>query len=614
RFNRFANDPDWHIDYNEEPPSIIAPDEYYISYLYNRSMNMPVKINTGGWTLKSLKTKIITNNWAPYNSVGLNYASDYDYDAHTDNPALNKPWNGFLSLRKTQYTILDNNKPNDPAGGILHITNNQSHYEDPNRNLGYREYDVAPGEHQDNRDGNYSLTYNDDNTVDIMLPFYTRAKQLIISTGYTGNNPYVAYRRRAKVEISAEIENTDGTTKTLADTTDIFQMRRVVNPKGVYRKHDSMEPFHVRLMVLPQERSQIFVPLLSMGTWKAEVIQGSGFVTVDGKQTTSGSSGSEIDFMIRFTSTCRESESRCAVIRVEYNHGTCQHLIFVRQGYAPIEMVSGGVKWHTFNLLTKDSEVTSPCDEGSLFRFGNVEQPIAASNQKNSRHPWIDITANDFQSDKDVDFSIVGSTATSKWSGIKYDAYTTAKPKWIDSLQLQSGRIARYEDYHKLFSSGDIEYNYGVLYGDDATETTTSVDDVYGYRSGNATTTKGRGMRGCFVYNSKTGNNLFFPIGATGYGRRKDIDGGGWTGTPEKKCVHRYAGRTDFYPTPGLAERPLFYDLFMRPGAIYWFEKQATQVGANTKVICLDINYFTFDFNSIELGSSYDAAFIRCVE
>lgn len=615
RFNRFANDPDWHIEYYEEPPSVIVPDEYYISYLYNKSMDMPVKINTGGWKLKSLKTKIITNNWAPFNAAGLDYASQYDYDANPGNPALNKPWNGFLSLRKTQYTVLDNNKGNDPAGGILHITDNQSYYENPNRNSGYREYDISPGVHTDNDDGSYSLTYNDDKTVDIMLPFYTRAKQLIISTGYTGNNPYIAYRRRARVAVTAEIEDEEtGMVKELSDTSDIFQERRVVNPKGVYRKHNSTKPFHAKLKVLSNEWSQTFVPLVSMGTWKAEVVIGDGFVTVNGKKNTSGTSGSEIDFMIGFKGICSESESRCAVIDVEYNYGTCHHLIFVRQGYAPIEMVSGGVKWHTFNLLTKDSEVASPCDEGSLFRFGNVNQPIAASNQKNSRHPWIYVGESDFLSDANVRFSIAGSSDSLKWDSIWHDTYDKFRPTWTDSLQLQGGgRIARSDDFNSLFHSRDIEYGYGVLYDDDASETATSVDDVYGYRSGDAATTERHGMRGCFVYNTTTGRNLFFPIGAAGYGRRKDLDGGGWMGGTEQVCVLRYAGRPVFYPEPGLAERPLFYDLFMRQGAIYWFEKQETINGSPSTN--LDINYFSLDFEPLgDLFDRYDAAFIRCVD
>lgn len=612
-FNKFANDADWHIDYEIIPPSLAVPDEYYISYLYNRTMNLPITIHTGGGKLKSLSARILTNNWAPYNS-DLNYASQYDYEAYPDRIDLNKPWNGFLSLRKTKYKILDNAKEDNPEGGIHKISDNKSYYEDPSRPLGEREYKVKAGTNIDAEDGDYSLIYNDsDQTVDIQIPFYTREKQLIINTGYTGNNPYVAYRRHATVEITAEVESPtgDGSTELLKDTCNIFQGRRIVNPKGIYRSHDKTTPFHVNLKVLPKEDATSFMPLTSYGPWRATVVSEDGdFVTLDGGKEVSGTSGSQIDFTVGFSSTCRANESRCAVIRVEYNYYSCHHLIFVRQGHAPIRMISNGVKWHTFNLLTKDNEVASPCDEGSLFRYGNLEQPIAASNQKNKRSPWIHVEPTDFSSDINMDFELAGG-GTSKWDSIKYDSYDAAQPHWMETLDLSGARIARYEDYHLMFNDSAIEFNYGVLYGDEATETATLMEDVYGYRSGDSITTAGRGMRGCFVYNSETGKNLFFPIGASGYGRRRGVDGD-WSGsfTKNAKCVHRYASRTTFYPEPGLGDRPLFYDLFMRPGALYWLERK------NNGQTNLDINYFTFDFNVMDLSGSgdSDACFIRCVE
>ena len=47
KFRNFANDADWHIDYDEPEPSIQVPEPYYISYLYNHKMMLPVKVNTG---------------------------------------------------------------------------------------------------------------------------------------------------------------------------------------------------------------------------------------------------------------------------------------------------------------------------------------------------------------------------------------------------------------------------------------------------------------------------------------------------------------------------------------------------------------------------------------
>ena len=44
KFKGYANDADWHIEYEEPEPGIEVPNPYYISYLYNRTMNLPVKL------------------------------------------------------------------------------------------------------------------------------------------------------------------------------------------------------------------------------------------------------------------------------------------------------------------------------------------------------------------------------------------------------------------------------------------------------------------------------------------------------------------------------------------------------------------------------------------
>ena len=43
KFKNFANDADWHIEYAEPEPGIEVPNPYYISYLYNRTMDLPIK-------------------------------------------------------------------------------------------------------------------------------------------------------------------------------------------------------------------------------------------------------------------------------------------------------------------------------------------------------------------------------------------------------------------------------------------------------------------------------------------------------------------------------------------------------------------------------------------
>ena len=137
---------------------------------------------------------------------------------------------------------------------------------------------------------------------------------------------------------------------------------------------------------------------------------------------------------------------------------------------------------------------------------------------------------------------------------------------------------------------------------------------------------KGIALRGCFVYNEQTGKNLFFPIGASGYGHRKDSRGE--LAENQYKGILRYASsrNTYFKPTDvsdaypnGVNDCPLFYDIYMRPGAIYWYDKTGENKvnGTTENSVGWDFNYFTFDFypmGSWGTSGGKDACFVRCVE
>ncbi|MBQ7823581.1 MAG: DUF4906 domain-containing protein, partial [Bacteroidaceae bacterium] len=627
KFNRFANDADWHIEYEEEIPGIQVPEPYYISYLYNHEMEMPVKINMGSYNkIKRFRADIDTNAWAPHDAPLLDYYRKMDPETPEGqaNKAPLNVWNGFLSLRKTKTMVIP-----FPADGDVANANqeNKAYYELHNR--GNRVYyengslidpnSTEDGEFTMKRDGNI-CTFN--------VPMYTRAKQLIIKTGYTGNNPYVAYRRRAVVKFTAVLENENGDTLKVTENADIMQVRRVVNPKGVWRKHDNNKAFHVVLKHLPRESATDFQTFTSEGKWRAYVIRGDkGFVTLDGRDTIKGSTGTPVDFNINFQGFTPANSSRCAIIRVDYHNYTCNHLIFVRQGDAPMQLVADGAKWHARNMRTATEEASCPVEEGSMFRFGNWEQPIDAVNNVNDKPLWINVAESDFKDHASTYFKIAGTTDSVQWSSIKTsNSNGSFSNPTINGKEI---RVASYDDYNLLWLSDDIEQGYGVMYGNDATETLSNINEVYGHRydkHGDATHAgAGYGMRGVFVYNkSETapygGRNLFFPIGASGYGRRRDSEAKG-------TAVLRYGGRTapiSESAADKLKDRPIFYDLYMRPGAIYWLNKRVDN-SREKDAIAWDFNYFSFDFNMISVSNVFtkavtggypysDACFIRCVE
>lgn len=622
KFKNFANEADWHIEYEEPEPGVMTPEPYYISYLYKHSMMYPIKVNTGGRKIEYIKAEILENNWAPYNA-----SSDIYFTGAPNGVAA--PWNGFLSLHKTTETVLYENI----------IGSNEQYYNTvPKR--GEREYKdfVLPGgitskeftTENSEPDDKYRVEKHptEANTYNIYIPMYTRAKQMISTTGYTGNNPYVAYQRKARVKITTKLEGLD---KIFENEVPIYQVRRVVNPKGIYRSLKNNKSFHVVLKRLPGEDQQMFKTFQSEGPWKAYVVKetnGKGItLSVTDPNTTElkndpeygkaiyGKTGSVIDFNVNFEqSSDNPSENRYAIIRVEYHNYTCQHLIFVRQGDKPDDLVTNGVKWYAMNMKTTSELASNPLDEGSLFKFGKWNHPIDALSNKNPREPWIKVTPEDFKIYPEDGFTNAATGDKMVWTDIIHSNTTDG----FGNPQMANARVATGADFWELRKYSYIEQGYGVLYGDDATETADDIVEAYGYDYKH--NKSGRGMRGCFAYNRETGKNLFFPIGASGYGHRKQSYTPTW-GDPETlNGVLRYAaGRTQLYPSP--VERPLFYDLYKQPGGIYWLNAEIPQnYFTPTDGVSLgwDINYFSFDFDFISKGNlirsgGSDACFVRCV-
>ena len=622
KFKNFANEADWHIEYEEPEPGVMTPEPYYISYLYNHSMMYPIKVNTGGRKIEYIKAEILENNWAPYN------ASSEIYYTGAPN-GVTAPWNGFLSLHKTTKTVLYENI----------IGSNEQYYNTvPKR--GEREYkDFVLPEGITSKEFTTENSEQDDkyrvekhpteaNTYNIYIPMYTRAKQMISTTGYTGNNPYVAYHRKARVKITTKLE---GLNEVFTNEVPIYQVRRVVNPKGIYRSLKNNKSFHVVLKRLPRENDQMFKTFQSEGQWKAYVVKetnGKGItLSVTDPMTTElkddpeygkaiyGKTGSVIDFNVNFEqSSDNLSENRYAIIRVEYHNYTCQHLIFVRQGDNPDDLVTNGVKWYAMNMKTTSELASNPLDEGSLFKFGNWSHPIDALSNKNPFEPWINVKPEDFKVYPEDGLTNAATGDKMEWTDIVQNNTTNG----FGNPQMENARVATGEDFWELRKYSYIEQGYGVLYGDDATETADDIVEAYGYDY--VHNKSGRGMRGCFAYNRETGKNLFFPIGASGYGHRKQSYTATW-GDPETvNGVLRYsAGRTQLYPDP--VERPLFYDLYKRPGGIYWLNAEIPQnqfTPTDGVSLGWDINYFSFDFNFISKGNlirsgGSDACFVRCV-
>lgn len=711
-FNGWANNVDFHIDYKEEVPGPEMPNPYYISYLYNQDMYYPYKVNAGSdWELEWVEAEIIENHWYPTDAISGNYevaAQNTPHVYYSDNDVVKKElgydaanknddgqeWNGFLSLRKTGDLVVTGTDVSY-AGG-----DNKKYYFDHRRYI--RKYNIA--EHITAYDKEESIVDNiwtcpdashqklqqedkylvkkihdpDNNKNDVYLlqiPMYTRAKQLIKSTGYSGNNPYTAYQRNAIVKFTGQFRRKGDHNVKLPygpDYVDIIQDYRIVNPKGIYRSWNKTTPFQVTLKHLPKEEATTFMDVTSEGVWRAYVVWGSkDMIKLDGKNANSvdnaitGETGSKIDFKVTFNGMLTDkNQVKCCIIQVDYHNNSCHHLIFVRQGYAPIALVSGGKKWHSFNMRSAKTEAADPCDEGSLFRRGFWKYPIDATSNNNDKSPWVNVIPSDFKNHQNTKLRIAGTKnaegewTTRKWSqipaktqsGIFIESADSLPAKWSGTGKASIASLADYSALYKAGMSGEISQGYGVLYSDNADHTMNTIDEAFGYvydSDDPAVDKKSYGMRGTFVYNKQgtlAGRSVFFPIGHSGYGHRKNANGKHGENVNTYAVLRYAAGRGDYYLGWGgsktaIKDRPLFWDLYRRQGAIYWIN-QVTDgsalttadgkllYGADGKgVIGWDFNYHTFDFypitysnlfyvndQNVTLVNTSDACFIRCVE
>ncbi len=635
-FKGYGNDADWHIEYDEDR-NIQVASPMYISYLYNKKAMAVVKVNGTMPEGAKLRADILydssdpnTTSWKPWGDGSTSFPnpnkSFFSQVAVTDDG----PWNSFLSLQQTKVVKIESeelagapsNKYPTDASALAKI---QKDYYTKN-NIGWRLYETTPkktGGYDGNgidENGMYfvrSIAGGEDQTTctsrQFTIPLYTRAKELITKTGFVGNNPYTEYPRKAKVQFKVVDKNGADIKDFQPVIVDVIQVRRILNPKGVWRSADNADDFHVTLMRLPDEESN-FEPFKSEGKWSAEIISEPGMnpiylsSTYEGSGATNtpqtrvsridGESEHNIDFMINFNGT-----EGCAIVRVRYHNYTCEHDIFVRKGYeTPISVTDNdSVLWPSFNIamFTKDEDgkeiavpTKSPLEEGALFRRGNSTAILA----KNSLSVAQGGNGYGLFNVKPSKLAVIKSDAKGVESEMAWDKITPSVPvtgsekrynsdgklvdhnysDWIIKTENPNERIATCDDYYTMISEQanaidfPIAKAYGVLYGDGATITQSNREIAYGYNYTDGRKSE-RGMRGVFVYNNQTCRQIFFPIGASGYGHRNGNLSDGWAMGYGRL---RYAGRQEQMTSSDLLSyQPLFMDIYKFFGAIYWTQR-----------------------------------------
>lgn len=591
KFKNNANDPDWHIEYEPESPEISVPSPMYISYGYNEVLNIPVVVRGAKANANTtIKAEIIQNPW------GYPEHKYYGISNHED---LN---DGFLSFENTKGTVgISENDRNTKWVGTL--TN------------------IKP-----------TNVDTDANVYQFTVPVYTRP--LILAQSLTGHNPYVSHDRRAKVKFSVVLDG-----KTYSQVIEVIQVKRLVNPTGVWRSNNNTSPFDVRLMELNEPDANEygmtnvnFYAPHSDGPWTAHIEEGTDWVQIAptgsgawGTADVVGGTGTEIRFDYRPKNTNTTGNVRCGVIRVTYHNNTCVHYVFVSQGNGTVNLA--GANWQNRNVLEQNVLVDNPLMEGSMFKFGNPWWGILVENNHREgygfdiscwgktficTHRNTSTGAREYNSFEGIGFNLA--------AGFTNDG-TNDRRIFTNSTTIKPGSYAQWKALETLHR------RYGVLYGDECNETKTTTVDAYSYwQVGHE-----RGMQGMFVWDeSHGGNHVFFPIGSTGNGHRKVNDNAYLStyGTIDKYSHLKYAQRPKEMPEATAKVVPMYYDIWLRKGAVYWYDVMYNPAvdfdGLVSNGYGHDINFHsmlfqTYGSNGVgqsdrDGNKSTDAKYIRCVE
>lgn len=574
-FRNDANNPDWHIEYDPVDPELKVPNLIYISYGYNKRADITAAVIGG--TSSTVSVRIASNPWWYEGHKLANYSENRS-DA-----------NGFLNLESTSSVEIS---AQDRIGGYVS-----------------------------------SKTYSavEQDAVDkYVIPVYSRP--LVMGGSYSGYNYYEHHHKTAKVEVTAQVRVAGGAVKTITKTVQVIQVRRLLNPVGVWRRNNHDTPFKVILSSMPDENRD-YEPLESEGPWTARIINGADWVRIKscdsaswGTSEVTGSTGSVIQFDYKPAGTIGENDVRCGIIEVLYHNNKCSHYVFVRQGYAPLRM--GSYRWHSFNMWHYRKECASPCSEGCMFKFGNEWKPIKPQVNFKPGYRFNESVPRDWTFTQD-------NGIEKKWTDS--DFQTGAN---FDNLYPYDGsHVAQY--YHWQDLANNCERAYGVLYADGSTRTKMALSDAYEYLfddsigGADEADLVDKGMRGVFMYH-RDGRNLFLPIGATGHGhRQKDNYIGSASGT-HRYAVLKYAQSAEELPaynsdgSTRAVTIPMYYDLYRQNGAVYWYRYDRE---AGRYYCAWDINFTTCGFGDFlgnaftgyyygDLSSANDSnlALVRCVQ
>ena len=231
----------------------------------------------------------------------------------------------------------------------------------------------------------------------------------------TNTNTIRVTTRKTNISSKDHITNTVTITATGADgksvskTVTVNQVIRLVGPIAFYKKWDNTDLVEVKVREFNKGKRKYEI-LNSIGPWTATITAGDWFTlsTEDGQSAVGTlksvtGTGGDVIFNYKPNSTTKgASYNRYGAIKVTYHNNRCEHMIYLRQGYADTQLLDGGATWSLFNCTRKGFITEAPTQSGYFYQGGASDSYYTPWDviYGNKHLNWKDKTPDEMRSEK----------------------------------------------------------------------------------------------------------------------------------------------------------------------------------------------------------------------
>lgn len=189
----------------------------------------------------------------------------------------------------------------------------------------------------------------------------------------TTKNTNISSKDHITNTVTITAKGKDG--KSVSKTVTVNQVIRLVDPIAFYKQWDNTDLIKVKVREFNKGKRKYEI-LNSIGPWTATIAAGDWFtLSTDDGQSAVGTlksvtgTGGDIVFNYKPNSTTKgATDNRYGAIKVTYHNNRCEHMIYLRQGYADTQLLDDGATWSLFNCSGYNVVTEYPTQSGVFYQ------------------------------------------------------------------------------------------------------------------------------------------------------------------------------------------------------------------------------------------------------